>query len=498
MSNLKHKPQQNPVAPRYVDSDFLHEISRRAPSGEKRSLYRQQVFLTQQQVQRRVLIRNLLFAVLLPVLAVVFVYYLASGGQKISGVERPRVQRLLGHGKVRRAFSPDSLDLSVLRRQSVSGMLPQLLPPLTPITSSELFYRIKSGDTLAGLAGRFSLAPGEAGRLHEAMKELAAKEKDFSHRLMLEQGVALSLTADGSIARVRLDAGKAAYGIFVRTTDGSFKGTLEEKPHQLRERVSVGEITSSLVQAAQDTGVPYDVIDQLVDLFAGKVNFQSDIHPGDRFVLVYEDKVAEDGSRFGEAEISAARLDLKKKSLTAIRFIGSDSKARYFDEKGELLGDSFLRYPVKYTRISSVFTDSRFHPVLKVRRPHMGVDFAAPVGTPVRSAADGVIEFAGWKGPNGKLIKIKHGARYSTAYAHLSVISGGIRPGARVSRGQVIGAVGTTGRSTGAHLHYAFYDRGRYIDPLKIKLPTMDTLSRGQRITDTFLRRALASLKSIK
>ncbi|MDD2942755.1 MAG: peptidoglycan DD-metalloendopeptidase family protein [bacterium] len=494
MSNLKHKPQQSPVAPRYVDYDFLHEMSRRAPTGNKRSLLRQHVFLTQQQEQRRVLIRNLLLAVLLPVLAVAFVYYLASGEQKISGVERPRVQRLLGRGRIHRAFSPDSLDLSLLHRQPVFGLLPQL----KSITSSELFYRIKSGDTLAGLASRFSLAPGEAESLHEAMKELAKKEKDFSDRLMLEQGVALSLTPDGTIAMARLDAGKAAHAVFVRNAEGSFKGNLEEKPHELRERVSVGEITSSLVQAAQDTGVPYDVIDQLVDLFAGKVNFQSDIHPGDRFVLVYEDKVAEDGSRFGEAEIAAARLDLKKKGLTAIRFIGSDGKARYFDEKGELLGDSFLRYPVKYTRISSVFTDARFHPVLRVVRPHLGVDFAAPVGTPVRSAADGVIEFAGWKGPNGKLIKIKHGARYSTAYAHLSVISTGIRSGAKVSRGQVIGAVGTTGRSTGAHLHYAFYDRGRYIDPLNIKLPTMDTLSRGQRITNTFLRRALASLKSIK
>jgi len=150
-----------------------------------------------------------------------------------------------------------------------------------------------------------------------------------------------------------------------------------------------------------------------------------------------------------------------------VRHVGRDGRARYFDEKGKTGGGGFLRYPLKFSRISSVFSDSRFHPVLQRWRPHNGVDFAAPIGTPVRSVGDGIITHAGYNGAGGLTVKIKHSDRYTTAYLHLSQVERGLRTGMRISRGDQIGRVGMSGRSTGPHLHFSLYDDGKYVDPFK-------------------------------
>jgi murein DD-endopeptidase MepM/ murein hydrolase activator NlpD len=143
---------------------------------------------------------------------------------------------------------------------------------------------------------------------------------------------------------------------------------------------------------------------------------------------------------------------------------------RYFDEKGEMPTKAFLRYPVQFTRISSVFSHARFHPVLQISRPHNGVDFAAPIGTPVRTVGDGVVLFAGWNKSGGNMIKIAHDSRYTTEYMHLSKISSNVRKGSRVTRGSVIGALGNTGLSSGPHLHFGLFDKGKYVDPMKAKV----------------------------
>ena len=143
----------------------------------------------------------------------------------------------------------------------------------------------------------------------------------------------------------------------------------------------------------------------------------------------------------------------------------------YYNRKGEGLGRQFLRYPVSFARISSHFSTARYHPVLKRKMPHYGVDFAAPTGTPVKAAADGVVSIAGWHGGNGRFVKMRHDAQYESGYAHLSRIASGVRPGARVKQGQVIGYVGSTGLATGPHLHFAMYKGGKYVDPLQASLP---------------------------
>jgi len=259
------------------------------------------------------------------------------------------------------------------------------------------------------------------------------------------------------------------------------------------EKKISGIIYNNFASAAVDSSVPYEIVDELVDLFGSRVEFCRDIQQGDRFTVIYKERRGIDGELFSTSPVVAATLTNRGKPMAAVRYVNSDKKARYYDDKGNLLGNYFLRYPLRFTRISSTFSDSRFHPVLRRRRPHNGVDFAAPTGTAVRSVADGVVVKAGWAGASGKMIKIKHSDRWSTAYLHLSRINSGMRSGTRVERGQVIGKVGSTGLSTGPHLHFSLYDRGRYVNALKVDLPKMP--SEFEQIPVSFLQNVLARLE---
>jgi murein DD-endopeptidase MepM/ murein hydrolase activator NlpD len=235
-----------------------------------------------------------------------------------------------------------------------------------------------------------------------------------------------------------------------------------------------GLIQTSLSSAASSLALPFSVVDEFVDLFSNRVEFRKDLQPGDTFSVTFlTRKNGRTGELLKPGAIASASLKTKGKLLVAVRHADEDGVARYFDERGDPLGNYFLRYPVQFSRISSAFSYARFHPVLKRARPHNGVDFAAPIGTPVRSVADGIVDISGYRGAAGNMIRISHGSRWSTAYLHLNSISSSVRPGARIERGQVIGTVGTTGLSTGPHLHFSLYDRGNYVDPLKTDLPSM-------------------------
>jgi len=202
-----------------------------------------------------------------------------------------------------------------------------------------------------------------------------------------------------------------------------------------------------------------------------------------------------DGGKSSSGVILAAALEVNGKQLVAVRFVGSDGKARYFSEKGQVVDDSFLRFPLKFSKITSYFTTARFHPVLKVRRPHNGIDFAAPIGTPVRAVGDGVIEYAGRKGGHGNIVEIRHSDRYLTGYSHLSMIETRLKRGARIGKGQILGAVGMTGLATGPHLHFSLYDRGKYVDPLKSDLPKSEENVIAKELSDSYFKRALFTLE---
>ena len=262
-----------------------------------------------------------------------------------------------------------------------------------------------------------------------------------------------------------------------------------------REGVALGQITTNFREAAKRAGLSPATADNLVDLFDTRVNF-SKLQYGDKFTVIVSASQLEDGRVLKGNDILAAAISYNGKDYMAVRYVGTDGKTKYFDESGSIIGDFFLRYPVKFSRISSIFSNSRLHPILKIRRPHNGIDFAAPTGTPVRAAGDGVVIKAGKDGTRGNYIYIQHSKRYMTNYYHLSKIDKSVKRGGQVKRGQIIGAVGTTGLSTGPHLHYGFFDNGKFVNPLTIKLPTLDTMDKGNRINESYLRKVVFTLEN--
>ncbi len=229
-----------------------------------------------------------------------------------------------------------------------------------------------------------------------------------------------------------------------------------------------GIIESSLWMSMKNSGVDPNLALELSDIYAWTIDFYG-LQKGDRFIAIYEKKFI-DTNYIGLGKIIACRFDNNGQSFFGYRF-KQDSIEDIFDNEGGSLRRAFLKAPLKFRRISSRFSNSRYHPVLKIRRPHHGVDYAAATGTPVHTIGDGRITFVGRKGGYGKRVEIKHNGIYSTGYAHLSRYANGLKKGDFVKQGTTIGYVGSTGMSTGPHLDFRVYKNGQPIDPLKMKSP---------------------------
>ncbi len=349
-------------------------------------------------------------------------------------------------------------------------------------------YTVKQGDTLSGIWKEIG---ADVEQVHAAAK--AFKEADVALS-SLRAGETLEVTVDltGQIQSFKKPLRDGKTLVLTSLKDGEFEPEIVHPQIVETERTVTGEITSSLAESSVRENIPYEVVDEFVDLFGGRVEFSREVQPGDSFTVIYNERHVKNGEQLSAGHIDAASFMNKGELLVAIRY-DTPGGPTYFDQKGKPLGNHFLRYPVKYTRISSMFTKARFHPVLKRMRPHNGVDFAAPTGTPVRTVADGVVIESSYHRGNGNWVKIQHGDKYATAYLHLSKISKGVRKGARVKRGQVIGAVGSTGMSTGPHLHYSFYVHGKYVDPMRVKLPHLP--EKFHPIPEKFLKATLKKLR---
>ncbi len=243
-----------------------------------------------------------------------------------------------------------------------------------------------------------------------------------------------------------------------------------------------GVVMSSLWESAQRADMDSSLIAELADIFGWQIDFAREVRLHDRWRLSVEQKLVK-GSPVGWGSILAAEYENDGKSYQAFLYRKDGEDIGYFDLEGNSLRKMFLKSPIRFGRITSGFNLRRFHPILKIRRPHLGVDYAAPTGTPVRAVGDGVIQWAGWKGGGGKVIQIKHNSIYQTNYLHLNGFSRVIRTGSRVKQGQVIGYVGTTGMSTGPHLHFEFYQSGKYVDPLGKKFPSANPVPKSE-LTD--------------
>ncbi len=240
-----------------------------------------------------------------------------------------------------------------------------------------------------------------------------------------------------------------------------------------------GIIDSSLYVAARDAGVPLQVLGSLINIFSYDVDFQREIQQGDQFSLMFNERRTDEGEPVDFGDIVLAEMTVGGIVKRFYRFEDDTGRTDYYDAKGQSVRRALLRTPIEGARISSGF-GKRKHPILGYNKMHKGLDFAAPTGTPIFAAGDGVVEVAGWNGGYGRYVRIRHNGTYKTAYAHLSRIDSRLKPGARVDQRQIIGYVGTSGQSTGPHLHYEVHLNGSQTNPLGVKLPTGKTLKGGE------------------
>ncbi len=260
-----------------------------------------------------------------------------------------------------------------------------------------------------------------------------------------------------------------------RKGDGDFTSSEVEKTVTRQPVAAQGIIRSSLFEAGNAANVPVSVMMALIKNYSYDVDFQRDLQPGDRFEVLYERLVTTDGKVAGEGDVLYAALVLSGKEFPIFRHKTRDGRFDYYNRDGESIRRALLRTPIDGAKITSGF-GMRHHPILGFSKMHKGMDFGAPTGTPIFAAGSGVVEEVGPRGGYGNYIRIRHNTQVSTAYAHLSRIAKGTKRGARVDQGDVIGYVGTTGRSTGPHLHYEVLKAGQQVNPKSVDLPTGEKL----------------------
>ncbi|MEI6047563.1 MAG: peptidoglycan DD-metalloendopeptidase family protein [Bacteroidota bacterium] len=252
-------------------------------------------------------------------------------------------------------------------------------------------------------------------------------------------------------------------------------------------------IETSLWDAMIAGGLQPSLTIELSDIFAWTVDFFG-LQKGDNFKVIYEELYIDDKS-LGTGKIYGARFNRPGSSIAAIPFI-QDGKESYFDADGNSLRKAFLKAPLLFSRISSRFSSGRMHPILRIRRPHFGVDYAAPVGTPVHSIGNGRIISAGNENGSGRIVKIQHNSVYATAYLHLSRFGAGIAPGVFVRQNDIIGYVGSSGLSTGPHLDFRFYRNGSPVDPFKVDAPPVEPVSKENMLKFEKIKTVILSLLS--
>lgn len=277
--------------------------------------------------------------------------------------------------------------------------------------------------------------------------------------------------------------------------NGQVKVTKNQVPVRTERKKAATAINQSLWATMYANNYNPLLALELSEIFAWTVDFFA-IQAGDSFCVVYDEQFV-DSVSIGIAAIHAAYFSHQGNTFYAIPF-EQDSIRQYFDLNGESLRRAFLKAPLRFSRISSRFSHSRLHPVLRIRRPHHGVDYAAPVGTPVFTIGDGTVISAGYSGGAGYMVKVRHNSVYSSSYLHLSRFAKGVRKGARVAQGQVIGYVGSTGLSTGPHLDFRMYKNGSPTDPLKVKAPPVEPVSQANKAAfDSVRNSAVGLLRSL-
>lgn len=328
---------------------------------------------------------------------------------------------------------------------------------------------VKNGENLSIILNRY----GASGKL---VHEIVQASKDVFDARSIRVGQKYTVMSDEDEQPLRYwiyEKDVVTYFIF-DLSDSLPKITRFDRPVETHVKHLGGVINSSLFKTVIDAGATQELAVKLAGVFDWTVDFFS-IQKGDYFRVVYEEKTVE-GKPYGMGKILAAEFMHRNKQHYAIRYDRNGKVDQFYNEKGESMRKRYLKAPLEYSRISSKFSANRLHPVLKTNRAHLGVDYAAPTGTPIRAIGHGTVLEAGYRGGNGNWVKIKHSPQHSTGYLHMSKIAPGIRKGVRVSQGQVIGYVGSTGLATGPHLCFRFWENGVQVNPLRIQTPPAEPM----------------------
>lgn len=345
--------------------------------------------------------------------------------------------------------------------------------------------RIRRGDTLASVLARLQVDDPDAERALRGMREARAL-----YQLIPGRAIRARTAADGKLIALSHLAGGNLYS--VERVGDAFRFAHDKPQFETRALMASGEIRSSLFAAADAANISDAVAMQIADVFSTDIDFHRDLRKGDRFAVVYETHYHE-GLPVRSGRVLAAEFVNQGKTYQAVYFENSDGQGGYYTPDGRNIRKAFLRSPLEFSRISSGFTMARFHPVLKRWRAHKGIDYAAPTGTRVRATGDGVVEFAGMhQGGYGNLVVLRHQTKFTTWYGHLSGFAKGMRKGARVAQGDVIGFVGATGLATGPHLHYEFRISDVHQNPLRVVMPSAPPITPDQKAAFTAAAEPLA------
>jgi murein DD-endopeptidase MepM/ murein hydrolase activator NlpD len=354
--------------------------------------------------------------------------------------------------------------------KALNGSLPEEGQTEALANLDRKVVEVGRGDTLLGLLVNAAVPKIDA---HDAIEAL--RSVFDPRRLQVGQEIALLFQQEAGSDRrfmgLELEPDDERAVSVARIEGEGYEAVTVDKALEHRKTAASAVIDSSLFEAGASVGVPIPVMAALIRAYSYDVDFQRDIQPGDEFQVMYDRYFTDEGAAARDGDILYAGLTLGGKQMELYRYKTHDGIVDYFNRQGESIRKALLRTPIDGAHVSSKF-GMRRHPILGFSKMHAGMDFAAPTGTPIYAAGNGVVEEIGQKSGFGNYIRIKHNQQIATAYGHLSKFGGDMRRGGRVQQGDIIGYVGTTGRSTGPHLHYEVLRGGRQINPMSIELPT--------------------------
>lgn len=383
---------------------------------------------------------------------------------------------MLFHSDTSLADKPQEVDTLLVEDTS------SVVVPKAPLLDT---YTVQEGDTFAAIFEKQGLGYSDMLALVSDTEDVY----DFT-RVRVGNDLRFLIEAD-QLVRLEYDIDSNDMAV-VTYEAGSYEADIVAIPYDIERVVARGTIDSSLFLAGAKAGLHDKTILDVADIFAWSVDFVRNIREGDEFAVLYE-KRFRNGEEALPGKVLAVEFVNAGKQHTGFAFADDDGDVSYYAADGSSLIKQFLKAPLKYSKITSGYSLGRLHPVLGINIPHKAIDYAAPVGTPVYATADGVINYAGWRTQGfGNFIRIHHNSSYSTEYSHLNGIADGITPGVAVSQGDLIGYVGSTGYSTGAHLDYAMFKNGEAINPLTVDLPSGEPVSEEKRAEFDVLTQALA------